>query len=226
MSPPLGMISRANRTSLNVGAFQHILNDLFAFIATAVAGVIMVLAGFWRADAIATLMLVVLMIKAGLGSGVRGEPNFRGAAGAGPSGALGAGPHQRQTMQPHNPIQPRRRLSKWTAAAPATPTRTALPRSRASAPGLGRAAPTTVHGPDMWQGPVTRRAGRLRSGRPRPRYDADPGDHRDRRTLPKGRRSPTLAPGQHQFAGARNRCRKPRFAATRPPWSQHDDEHG
>ncbi|MGF2945570.1 cation diffusion facilitator family transporter, partial [Mycobacterium sp. Lab-001] len=33
------MIGRANRTSLNVeGAFQHILNDLFAFVATAVAG--------------------------------------------------------------------------------------------------------------------------------------------------------------------------------------------
>ncbi|HEY0693081.1 MAG TPA: cation diffusion facilitator family transporter, partial [Kribbella sp.] len=33
------LISKANRSSLNVeGAFQHILNDLFAFIATAVAG--------------------------------------------------------------------------------------------------------------------------------------------------------------------------------------------
>jgi cobalt-zinc-cadmium efflux system protein len=34
-------ISRANRTSLNIeGAFQHILNDLYAFIATAVAGLV------------------------------------------------------------------------------------------------------------------------------------------------------------------------------------------
>lgn len=34
-------ISRANRTSLNVeGAFQHILNDLYAFIATAIAGAV------------------------------------------------------------------------------------------------------------------------------------------------------------------------------------------
>jgi cobalt-zinc-cadmium efflux system protein len=40
------MISRANRSSLNVeGAFQHILTDLFAFIATAVAGVVIVLTG-------------------------------------------------------------------------------------------------------------------------------------------------------------------------------------
>jgi cobalt-zinc-cadmium efflux system protein len=62
------MISRANRTSLNVeGAFQHILNDLFAFIATAVAGAVIMLTGFSRADAIATLVVVVLMIKAGLG---------------------------------------------------------------------------------------------------------------------------------------------------------------
>jgi cobalt-zinc-cadmium efflux system protein len=60
------MISRADRTSLNVeGAFQHILTDLFAFIATAVAGVIIVLTGFARADAIATLIVVALMVKAG-----------------------------------------------------------------------------------------------------------------------------------------------------------------
>ena len=61
-------ISRANRASLNVeGAFQHILNDLFAFVATAIAGLIVLLTGFTRADAIATLIVVVLMVKAGLG---------------------------------------------------------------------------------------------------------------------------------------------------------------
>jgi cobalt-zinc-cadmium efflux system protein len=60
------MISRANRTSLNVeGAFQHILTDLFAFIATAVAGLIILLTGFSRADAIATLIVLALMVKAG-----------------------------------------------------------------------------------------------------------------------------------------------------------------
>ncbi|MFI5911672.1 cation diffusion facilitator family transporter [Dactylosporangium sp. NPDC051541] len=59
-------MSKANRSSLNVeGAFQHILNDLFAFVATAVAGVIMVLTGFTRADPIATLVVVALMFKAG-----------------------------------------------------------------------------------------------------------------------------------------------------------------
>ncbi|GAB3207009.1 cation diffusion facilitator family transporter [Nocardia tengchongensis] len=61
------MISRANRTSLNVeGAYQHILNDLFAFIATAIAGLIIMLTGFTRADGIATLIVVVLMVKAGV----------------------------------------------------------------------------------------------------------------------------------------------------------------
>ncbi|MFI6935861.1 cation diffusion facilitator family transporter [Streptomyces sp. NPDC050287] len=61
-------ISKANRSSLNVeGAYQHILNDLFAFIGTAVAGLIVVLTGFARADGIATLVVVALMVKAGYG---------------------------------------------------------------------------------------------------------------------------------------------------------------
>lgn len=61
-------ISRANRSSLNVeGAFQHILNDLYAFIATAVAGAVVWLTGFARADAIAALIVAALMIKAGWG---------------------------------------------------------------------------------------------------------------------------------------------------------------
>jgi cobalt-zinc-cadmium efflux system protein len=61
-------LSKANRSSLNVeGAYQHILNDLFAFIGTAIAALIVVLTGFARADAIATLVVVVLMVKAGYG---------------------------------------------------------------------------------------------------------------------------------------------------------------
>ncbi|WP_079078575.1 cation diffusion facilitator family transporter [Streptomyces sp. CdTB01] len=61
-------LSKANRSSLNVeGAFQHILNDLYAFIGTAVAGLIVWLTGFARADAIASLVVVVLMLKAGWG---------------------------------------------------------------------------------------------------------------------------------------------------------------
>ena len=59
-------VSRADRTSLNVeGAFQHILNDLYAFIATAIAGLVVLTTGFARADAIAALVVAGLMIKAG-----------------------------------------------------------------------------------------------------------------------------------------------------------------
>lgn len=62
------MISKANRTSLNVeGAFQHILNDLYGFIATAVAGAIIMWTGWVQADVIATMIVVVLMVKAGIG---------------------------------------------------------------------------------------------------------------------------------------------------------------
>jgi len=54
--------------SLNVaGAFKHIVTDLYAFTATAVAGLIILLTGFSRADAIATLVVVVLMLYAGAG---------------------------------------------------------------------------------------------------------------------------------------------------------------
>ncbi|MFJ9772116.1 cation diffusion facilitator family transporter [Kitasatospora sp. NPDC101157] len=61
-------MSKANRSSLNVeGAFQHVLTDLYAFIATAVAGVVMLTTGFVRADAIASLIVVALMLKAGTG---------------------------------------------------------------------------------------------------------------------------------------------------------------
>ena len=61
-------LSKANRSSLNVeGAYQHILNDLFAFIGTAIAGVVVMTTGFARADTIATLFVVVLMVKAGCG---------------------------------------------------------------------------------------------------------------------------------------------------------------
>jgi cobalt-zinc-cadmium efflux system protein len=60
------LIARTDRSSLNVGgAFQHILSDLFAFIATAVAGLIILLTGWTRADAIAALIVAALMAKAG-----------------------------------------------------------------------------------------------------------------------------------------------------------------
>src|SRR5215211_1309939 len=45
------VLSGAERRSLNVeGAFQHVLTDLFAFVATAVAGAVVLATGFSRAD--------------------------------------------------------------------------------------------------------------------------------------------------------------------------------
>lgn len=61
-------ISRASRTSLNIqGAYRHILTDLFGFVATAIAGGIIVTTGLDRADAVASLVVVALMIRAGTG---------------------------------------------------------------------------------------------------------------------------------------------------------------
>jgi cobalt-zinc-cadmium efflux system protein len=62
-------ISKANRESLNVeGAFQHILTDLFAFVATAFAGAIIYFTGGYnRVDAIAALVVAALMLRAGYG---------------------------------------------------------------------------------------------------------------------------------------------------------------
>jgi len=60
------VLSGANRRSLNVeGAFQHVLNDLFAFIATAIAGALVLFAGFSRADGIAALLVAALMLFSG-----------------------------------------------------------------------------------------------------------------------------------------------------------------
>lgn len=62
------VLAKANRSSLNVaGAFQHILTDLYAFIATAVAGVVIVATGLTRADPIASLIVVGLMLRAAWG---------------------------------------------------------------------------------------------------------------------------------------------------------------
>jgi cobalt-zinc-cadmium efflux system protein len=60
-------MSKANRQSLNVeGSFQHILTDLYAFIATAIAGAIIWRTGWNRVDSIAALIVAGLMLKAGI----------------------------------------------------------------------------------------------------------------------------------------------------------------
>jgi cobalt-zinc-cadmium efflux system protein len=61
-------LARANRESLNVeGSFQHILTDLFAFIGTAIAAAVILLTGFDRADAIASLVVAGLMLRSAYG---------------------------------------------------------------------------------------------------------------------------------------------------------------
>ena len=59
------VLAQANRESLNVeGAFQHILTDLAAFVATAIAGAVVLATGFGRADGIAALFVAALMLRA------------------------------------------------------------------------------------------------------------------------------------------------------------------
>ena len=59
------VLARANRSSLNVqGAFRHVLTDLYGFIGTVAAGIVILVTGWTRADAIASLVVVVLMLKA------------------------------------------------------------------------------------------------------------------------------------------------------------------
>ncbi len=62
------VLARANRSSLNVrGAFAHLLTDLYAFLGTALAGLVIVLSGWTRADAVASLLVSGLMLHAAWG---------------------------------------------------------------------------------------------------------------------------------------------------------------
>lgn len=58
-------LAHANRESLNIrGSYLHLLTDLFAFIATAVAGLLIAIWGLDRADGIASLLVAALMLYA------------------------------------------------------------------------------------------------------------------------------------------------------------------
>ena len=60
------VLAKANRQSLNIeGSFQHILTDLYAFLGTLVAGIVIIVTGFDRADAIASLVVAGLMFRSG-----------------------------------------------------------------------------------------------------------------------------------------------------------------
>lgn len=54
------------RRSLNLdGALRHVLTDLYAFIGTAIAGVVVLTTGWRRADPVASLVVVAMMLVAG-----------------------------------------------------------------------------------------------------------------------------------------------------------------
>jgi cobalt-zinc-cadmium efflux system protein len=62
------VLAKANRASLNVrGAYQHILTDLYGFIGTVIAGIVILTTGYTRADSIASLFVVALMLRAAYG---------------------------------------------------------------------------------------------------------------------------------------------------------------
>jgi len=62
------VLARANRQSLNVeGSYQHILTDLFAFIGTAIAAILIIATGFERADPIASVLVAGLMLRSAYG---------------------------------------------------------------------------------------------------------------------------------------------------------------
>ena len=58
----------AAERSLNVeGSYRHILTDLFGFVATAVAAIVIIATGFSRADPIASLLIAGVMLYAAYG---------------------------------------------------------------------------------------------------------------------------------------------------------------
>ncbi|MGH3267113.1 MAG: cation diffusion facilitator family transporter, partial [Trebonia sp.] len=62
------VLAKANQSSLNVkGAYQHILTDLYGFIGTVIAALVILATGYNRADAMASLLVVALMVKAAWG---------------------------------------------------------------------------------------------------------------------------------------------------------------
>lgn len=62
------VLSKARRTNLNVrGVFAHVVTDLYAFAGTAVAGLVILMTGFDRADAVASLLVAGLMGTAAWG---------------------------------------------------------------------------------------------------------------------------------------------------------------
>jgi cobalt-zinc-cadmium efflux system protein len=61
-------LAKANRENMAIeGSFQHILTDLYAFVGTAIAGLVIVTTGYVRADPIVSLVVAALMLRAAYG---------------------------------------------------------------------------------------------------------------------------------------------------------------
>ena len=57
-------LAGAGRESLNIeGSYQHVLLDLLAFIGTVLAGIVILVSGFDRADPIVSILVAVLMLR-------------------------------------------------------------------------------------------------------------------------------------------------------------------
>jgi cobalt-zinc-cadmium efflux system protein len=62
------VLAKGNRRSLNMqGVFQHILTDLYGIGATAAAATVILITGWYRADPIASLVIVFLVLRAAWG---------------------------------------------------------------------------------------------------------------------------------------------------------------
>jgi cobalt-zinc-cadmium efflux system protein len=64
----VAVVSGADRRSLNVeGSFQHIVTDLYAFVGTAIAAIVILATSFRRADPLVSLLIAGLMLRSGWG---------------------------------------------------------------------------------------------------------------------------------------------------------------
>jgi cobalt-zinc-cadmium efflux system protein len=62
------VLARADRRSINIaGVVAHVLTDAYAFAATIAAGAVVVATGWQRADPVASLLVVVLLLRAAQG---------------------------------------------------------------------------------------------------------------------------------------------------------------
>jgi cobalt-zinc-cadmium efflux system protein len=62
------VLAGANREKLNVeGSYQHVLTDLYAFVGTAVAAILIITTGFERADPIVSMLVACLMLRSAFG---------------------------------------------------------------------------------------------------------------------------------------------------------------